>query len=116
MSLKYIQPFTQLYTFLAIYFFMTLTLLHFAFQNVLFYVISDDMKSAKEYIQTEQNEKLNIALPYEGAIKEGSMTWPRKKFCFVSNQFPGLFELYYIFYIILSNILKNIFYLFQKPI
>ena len=73
------------------------------------------MKSAKEYILTEQNKKFNIALPYEGAIKEGSMTWPRKKFCFVSNQFPRLFELY-IFYIILSKILKNIFYVLQKPI
>ena len=38
------------------------------------------MKSAEEYILTDQNKKFNIALPYKGAIKEGSMTWPRKNF------------------------------------
>ena len=40
------------------------------------------MKSAEEYILTDQNKKFNIALPYKGAIKEGSMTWPRKNFSY----------------------------------
>ena len=40
------------------------------FQNVLFYLVSDDFESAKKYIFTENNDKFNIVLPYNGAIKE----------------------------------------------
>ena len=44
------------------------------------------MKSAKEYINAEQNKKFNIAWPYNGAVKEGSNTWPRKKILLDSNR------------------------------
>merc|ERR1711994_443042 len=54
------------------------------YENVLFYVISDDMKSAKEYIHTEQNKKFNIAWPYNGAVKEGSNTWPQTDLALLS--------------------------------
>ena len=44
----------------------------------MFYIVSDDLKSAEEYILIEQNKKFNIAWPYKGAVKDGANTWPRK--------------------------------------
>ena len=38
-------------------------------QDVLFYLVSDDVASAKPYLFTEENKKFNIVLPYDGVPK-----------------------------------------------
>ena len=38
-------------------------------QDVLFYLVSDDIPSAKKYVFTEENKKFNIVLPYNGTRK-----------------------------------------------
>ena len=44
------------------------------FQNVLFYLVSDDCDTAKNYIFTEKNQHFNIVLPYNGVRKVPGMT------------------------------------------
>ena len=41
----------------------------FLLQNVLFYLVSDDLNNAKTYVFTEKNDNFNIILPYNGTIK-----------------------------------------------
>ena len=43
------------------------------FQNVLFYLISDDYGSASKYLFREENDKFNIVLPYNGTNQKAGM-------------------------------------------
>ena len=59
--------------FIAPFALLPFNMILFMFQNVLFYALSDDIRSAKKKLLIKENEKFDIVFPGDGDIGSPGM-------------------------------------------